>query len=68
MEIQVSVEELRKKKLFVATPMYGGMANGLYIKSILDLQNTMSKYGVEVKFSFLFNESLITRARNYLVD
>jgi hypothetical protein len=28
----------------------------------------MSKYGVETRFSFLFNESLITRARNYLVD
>jgi hypothetical protein len=28
----------------------------------------MNKYGVETKFSFLFNESLITRARNYLVD
>jgi hypothetical protein len=28
----------------------------------------MTKYGVETKFSFLFNESLITRARNYLVD
>jgi hypothetical protein len=28
----------------------------------------MSKYGIETKFSFLFNESLITRARNYLVD
>jgi hypothetical protein len=28
----------------------------------------MSRYGVDVKFSFLFNESLITRARNYLVD
>jgi len=68
MEIQVSVDELRKKKLFVATPMYGGQAHGLYIKSILDLQNTMAKYGVETKFSFLFNESLITRARNYLVD
>jgi len=68
MEIQVSVEELRKNKLFVATPMYGGMAHGLYIKSSLDLQNTMSKYGIETKFSFLFNESLITRARNYLVD
>jgi hypothetical protein len=38
------------------------------MKSCLDLQNIMSKYGVEVKFSFLFNESLITRARNYLVD
>ena len=68
MEIKVNVEELRKKKVFVATPMYGGMAHGLYVKSCLDLQSTMSKYGIETKFSFLFNESLITRARNYLVD
>lgn len=68
MEIQVSVEELRKNKVFVATPMYGGMCHGLNMKSGLDLQNTFMKYGVEVKFSFLFNESLITRARNYLVD
>jgi len=52
----------------VATPMYGGMAHGLYMKSCLDLQGIMSRYGVDVKFSFLFNESLITRARNYLVD
>jgi hypothetical protein len=68
MEIKVELEQLRKNKLFVATPMYGGMAHGLYIKSSLDLQNVMSKYGIETKFSFLFNESLITRARNYLVD
>lgn len=68
MEIQVKVDDLKKHKLFVATPMYGGMNHGLYMKSCLDLQNIMSKYGVEVKFSFLFNESLITRARNYLVD
>jgi hypothetical protein len=68
MEIKVELEKLRKNKLFVATPMYGGMAHGLYIKSSLDLQTTMNKYGIETKFSFLFNESLITRARNYLVD
>ena len=68
MEIQVKIDDLKKNKLFVATPMYGGMAHGLYIKSSLDLQNMMSKYGIETKFSFLFNESLITRARNYLVD
>lgn len=68
MEIKVELEKLRKNKLFVATPMYGGMAHGLYIKSSLDLQNIMSKYGIETKFSFLFNESLITRARNYLCD
>ena len=68
MEIKVNVEELKKNKIFIATPMYGGMAHGLYIKSALDLQMTMNKYGIETKFSFLFNESLITRARNYLAD
>ena len=68
MEIQIKADELKKNKIFVATPMYGGMAHGLYIKSCLDLQSIMGKYGVDVKFSFLFNESLITRARNYLVD
>jgi len=68
MQIQVNIEELRKNKLFIATPMYGGMNHGLYMKSCLDLQTVMIRYGIEVKFSFLFNESLITRARNYLVD
>lgn len=68
MEIKVKVEDLKKNKLFIATPMYGGMAHGMYVKSCLDLQGIMSKYGVETRFSFLFNESLITRARNYLTD
>ena len=68
MEIQVKLEELKQHKLFVATPMYGCMNHGLYMKSCLDLQTTMMRYGIEIKFSFLFNESLITRARNYLVD
>jgi hypothetical protein len=68
MELSIKVEELRKSKLFIATPMYGGMANGLYVKSALDLQGLCNQYGIETRFSFLFNESLITRARNYLVD
>ena len=68
MEIKVKIEDLKKHKLFVATPMYGGQAHGMYVKACLDLQGLLTKYGVEVRFSFLFNESLITRARNYLVD
>ncbi len=47
MEIQVNIEELKKHKLFIATPMYGGMAHGLYIKSCLDLQTTFNQYGIE---------------------
>ena len=68
MQLEVKVEDLRKKKLFIATPMYGGMAHGMYLKSCLDLQAVCSQYGIETRFSFIFNESLITRARNYLVD
>lgn len=68
MEISIKKEELQKKRLFVATPMYGGMNHGLYMKACLDLQALCIQYGIAIKFSFLFNESLITRARNYLVD
>ena len=68
MEVEVSLEELRKRKLLVATPMYGGMCAGSYTKSCTDLAALCVKYGVECRFFYLFNESLITRARNYLAD
>lgn len=62
------VNKLKGTRLFVATPMYGGQCYGLYMKSCLDLQNLCAQLGVEVRFSFIFNESLIVRARNYLTD
>jgi len=67
-ELSIKIEELKKGKLFIATPMYGGQCHGLYMKSSLDLQMQCVKYGIDCRFSFIFNESLITRARNYLVD
>ena len=68
MQLEISVEKLKKNKIFVATPMYGGMAHGMFVKSCLDLQSVCNQYGIEIRFSFIFNESLITRARNYLAD
>ena len=68
MEIQVELEELQKKKIFVATPMYGGMCNGMYTKSSCDLAKICQAYNMDIKMFYLFNESLITRARNYCVD
>lgn len=67
-EISVSIEELRKRKIFIATPMYGGMCTGQYCKSTADLAILASKYQMDIRFFYLYNESLITRARNYLVD
>lgn len=68
MEIKISVEELRQKRIFVATPMYGGMCSGMYTRSAIDTTTLAARYGIDLKFFYLFNESLITRARNYLVD
>jgi len=68
MKISIDINELRKKKIFVGTPMYGGMCHGMYTKASCDLATTATKYGMDIKFFYLFNESLITRARNYLVD
>lgn len=68
MNIEVDVADLRKRKILVATPMYGGQCCGHYTKSIADLTRKATQYGVVVEYFFLFNESLITRARNYCVD
>jgi len=68
MEIKIDLELLRTKKIFLATPMYGGNCNGMYTRSLCDLTAMCVKYGIEIRSYFLFNESLITRARNYCVD
>jgi len=68
MKIEIAIEELRKKKVFLATPMYGGQCAGMYTKSIADMSALFAKYGIPLQLYYLFNESLITRARNYCVD
>ena len=67
-EIKVPISDLQKKKLFVATPMYGGACAGMYARSIADLSAICAKYEIPLQLYYLFNESLITRARNYCVD
>lgn len=68
MDIKVPIEELKKRKLFVAVPMYGGKCDGIFARSIADLSTLCTHYGIELRYYFLFNESLITRARNYAAD
>ena len=68
MQFEIDIQKLRTKKLFVATPMYGGQCHGSYTKAITDLMILCTKYGIEAKLFFIFNESLVQRARNYLTD
>lgn len=53
-------------KLFVATPMYGGMCTGMYASAVMQLVGVCGQNQMLMYFSFMMNESLITRARNSL--
>jgi hypothetical protein len=68
MEISIDIGELRKRSLLVCVPMYGGMCFGNFAKSTNDLTALAAQYGIGIRFYYLFNESLITRARNYCCD
>jgi hypothetical protein len=68
LKIQVNFDELRKKKLFVATPMYGGLAYGTYARAIAELVTLFNNHKIPLQLYSLFNESLITRARAYACD
>lgn len=68
MELTFQLDDLRKNKLFVATPMYGGQCAGMFARSVADLSALCASNGIQIQFYFLFNESLITRARNYCCD
>ena len=48
--------------------MYGGQCSGLFARSVADLTAACTRYNIPLQIYFLFNESLITRARNYACD
>lgn len=54
--------------IYVATPMYGGVAHQRYIESIMMLMNHCRQEQINISFAFMGNESLITRARNSLAN
>jgi hypothetical protein len=53
-------------KIFIATPMYGGLAKSNYTISLQNLVATLAQAGHTVGTTTVGNESLITRARNTL--
>jgi hypothetical protein len=61
-------EKLKGKSVFIATPMFGGVCQGLFAKSMNELLVVAQQLGVKVQASNIYNESLINRARNYLLQ
>ena len=53
-------------KIFVATPMYGGLCVGGYTVGLLNSVQEFMRNGMQLYYAHMMNESLITRARNTL--
>lgn len=66
-QVQLSVEEIRKSKFFIATPCYGGQLNEPYFRSVIKMMTFFNGHQIPLAFGTIANESLVTRARNVLV-
>ncbi len=67
MDIRFSADSFRGVKLFVATPMYGGMCMSGYLMGMMGLSSACITYGIPMNFHGIGNESLIQKARNACV-
>ena len=59
---------LRSCHLHLMVPMYGGMAMINFIESLIKLQEACRYHNITLSHTFIYNESLINRARNRAVD
>ena len=58
----------KQPNLFIATPMYGGVCNGIYAVGLLQMAGTMGQHNMNFRYAYMTNESLITRGRNSLAQ
>jgi len=56
------------KKIYIATPAYGGMCHMGYLHSLIQTQMMCVAEKIAMSYSSVTNESLITRARNTCVS
>jgi len=66
-QVQLSVDEIRKNRFFIATPCYGGQLNEPYFRSVIKMMTFFNGHQIPLAFGTIANESLVTRARNVLV-
>lgn len=67
-KIEIPIQVLRNKHIFIATPCYGGQIGEPYFRSMMRLAILCNKYDIQFTVSTLANESLVTRGRNTLVS
>jgi hypothetical protein len=66
-KMEVKIDDLRKERIFIATPCYGGQLTEAYFRSVIRLLTFCNQHQIPIAFGTIANESLVTRARNVLV-
>ena len=57
-----------KPRVFLATPMYGGQCHGVFADSVIKLVEEFRKKKWHFEYHFMYDQSLITRARDNFVN
>ena len=47
MKIELDIPKMQEMNIMIGTPMYGGMCNGLYTKSLMDTTATFLNNGIK---------------------
>ena len=66
-QIQVNIDYLRKQRIHICMPCYGGQLTESTFMSYIKWGNTCRQLGIDWTIETMTNESLISRARNTLV-
>ena len=66
-KVQVNIDQLKKTKVHICMPCYGGMLHESTFMSFIRWSNTARQLGIDYTVETLTNESLISRARNTMV-
>lgn len=66
-KVQVDVDKLKKTKVHICMPCYGGQLTESTFMSFIRWSNTARQLGIDYTVETLTNESLISRARNTMV-
>lgn len=67
-EINIDLNQLRKNGIFLMVPAYAGQCFAAFARSCMGLSAMCAQHGIPFEVFFIYNESLITRARNYCAD
>lgn len=66
--IEVDLIKIRENGIYLMLPAYGGQCFAAFSRSLMQLSALCANYQIPFDTFFIYNESLVQRARNYCAD